>query len=154
MQCTRPILLELAVQREICGEETKERWKQRASWLQHVYTAVCIHSWFRKPGHHCNSSLSSFTGTTLLLLTEYHNPACTDHSFVCRSDACSIHCHHLSLSLCPGTGPGTYLATRGKEELKLARCLPLTESSIDNWTTVCAGGSSSRQNGKNPVRHS
>uniref|UniRef100_A0A224YGB7 Uncharacterized protein n=1 Tax=Rhipicephalus zambeziensis TaxID=60191 RepID=A0A224YGB7_9ACAR len=62
-------------------------------------------------------SLSSFTGTTLLLLLKvYHNPACTDHSLVCRSYACSIHGHHLSLSLCPSTEPGTNLATRGKKK--------------------------------------
>lgn len=152
MQLTRPMLLELAVQREICGEETKERRKQRASWLQHVYTAICIHSWLRKPGHHCNSSLLSQVP-----------PSSSSQNITILPALITVLC--AGAMLAPFTAT-TFLSAQArgrahtlqhveKKNLNsLARCLPLTESSIDNWTTVCAGGSSSRQNGKNPVRHS
>lgn len=122
-----------------------------------TYVAICIHSWFRKPGHRCNSSLS------LSLLSQVP-PFFSSSKYITILPALiTVLC--AGAMLAPSTaniflsaqarGQAQTLQHVEKNKNNLSRFRPLTKSSTDNWTTVCAwGGSSSRQNGKNPVRHS
>lgn len=128
-----------------------------ACFMAATYVAICIHSWFRKPGHRCNSSLS------LSLLSQVP-PFFSSSKYITILPALiTVLC--AGAMLAPSTaniflsaqarGQAQTLQHVEKNKNNLSRFRPLTKSSTDNWTTVCAwGGSSSRQNGKNPVRHS
>lgn len=133
----------LVVPRSVCGEKEKKKRFGEGSMLRSCNLSTRL-----------SVSIAVFASqaiiATPLSFHRYHpQTSSSPHitilpalSQYCVQERCLLHSLPPPFPFSPPE-PGTNLATCGKKTHSLR--LPLAQSSIDNWITVCAGGSSSRQ---------